>query len=675
MKINVQPSTSFHRLFIRRLFFLLFITAPAIQASAQSGIYRLLSPDHQLAIVITTGEEVSWSVLNNNTQILLPSKIALELANGEVLGRHAVVRKSSKINVDKTFSTAFYKKSSVTDRYAELTLNFSGNYSLVFRAYNDGVAYRFITRRKGELTIKDETASFHFAADHTGLFPLIQEYRVPGDRFMCSFESLYRKMNISQFPADTLAFLPALINLGEDKKLAILEADLEDYPGMFLQPEKGSPNSLQGAFAGYPVKESLFQNKLNARVDGRENFIARVNGKHQFPWRVLVLSNSDRELLNNDLVQKLASPSRIADISWIHPGKVAWDWWNDWNISHVNFKAGINTETYKYYVDFAADNKLEYIILDEGWSNDTSLMEVSPAVDLESIIHYGRQHNVGVILWSTMYAAAKNTDSVFAHYSRMGVKGFKIDFLDRDDQQMVKRVYEVAAKAARYKLLLDYHGMYKPSGLQRTYPNVINCEGVRGLENYKWSAETSVPDYDVQIPFIRMLAGPMDYTPGAMRNANKSDFRPINSMPMSLGTRCHQLAMYTVYEAPLQMLSDNPTAYRRDSICTRFIAAFPTVFDETVAIDGKLGEFAAIARRKGTTWYIGALNNWNARDLDVLLSFLGEGAYEAEVFSDGVNAERDGTDYKREMISVQQGSLLHLHLAAGGGWAAIIRKK
>ena len=675
MNINLQPSTSFHRLFVRRLLFLLFITLPVIQVSAQSGTYRLLSPDHQLAIVVTTGEEVNWSVLNNNTQILLPSKIALELDNGDVLGRYAVVRKSSKINVDKTFSTAFYKKSSVTDQYAELTLNFSGNYGLVFRAYNDGVAYRFITRRKGELTIKNETASFHFAADYSGLFPLIQEYRVPGDPFMCSFESLYRKMNISQFPADTLAFLPALINLGEDKRLAILEADLEDYPGMFLQPEKGSPNSLQGAFAGYPVKESLFQNKLNARVDGRENFIARVNGKHQFPWRVLVLSNSDRELLNNDLVQKLASPSRIADISWIHPGKVAWDWWNDWNISHVNFKSGINTETYKYYIDFAADNKLEYIILDEGWSNDTSLMEVSPAVDLESIIHYGRQHNVGVILWSTMYAAAKNTDSVLAHYSRMGVKGFKIDFLDRDDQQMIKRVYEVAAKAARYKLLLDYHGMYKPSGLQRTYPNVINCEGVRGLENYKWSAETSVPDYDVQIPFIRMLAGPMDYTPGAMRNANKSDFRPIHSMPMSLGTRCHQLAMYTVYEAPLRMLSDNPTAYRQDSICTRFIAAFPTVFDETVAIDGKLGEFAAIARRKGTDWYIGALNNWTARDLDILLSFLGEGKYDAEIFRDGVNAERDGTDYQREIISVQQGSSLHLHLAAGGGWAAIIRKK
>jgi alpha-glucosidase len=542
---------------------------------------------------------------------------------------------------------------------------------LIFRAYNDGVTYRFFTRRKGELTIRNETASFHFSGDPGGLFPLVQGYRDP---YMCSFESLYRKMSVSQFPADTLAFLPVLINLEEGKKLAILEADLQDYPGMFLQPEKGSLNSLQGTFAGYPVKESLSTNNLDAIAEGRENFIARVSGTRHFPWRVLLLSVSDKELLNNDMMQRLAAPSSVPDISWIRPGKVAWDWWNDWNISRVDFKAGVNTATYKYYIDFAAENKLEYIIMDAGWSSDTSLLDVSPAINLDSIITYGKSRNVGVILWSTMYALTKNTDSLFAHYSSMGVKGFKIDFLDRDDQQMVKRVYDVAAKAAKYKLVLDYHGMYKPSGLQRTYPNVLNCEGVRGLENYKWSPVTSVPEYDAQIPYIRMLAGPMDYTPGAMRNANKSGFRPINSMPMSLGTRCHQLAMYALYEAPLQMLSDNPTTYRRDSVCTNFIAAFPTVFDETVAIDGKVGEFAVVARRKGNTWYIGALNNWTARDLDVSLHFLGEGSFEAEVFSDGINAERDGTDYARQILPVQQDAVVHLHLAAGGGWAGIVSK-
>jgi alpha-glucosidase len=656
----------------KRSFLLLLLMVAGTIVHGQSGLYRLLSPDRKLAIEIATGETVRWSVMHLNTQVLLPSEIGLELDNGEVLGHHAVVIKSFKISVDKTFPTPLYKKSSVADQYNELSLTFAGNYGLIFRAYNDGVAYRFFTRRKNELTIRRETATFHFTADLTGLFPLIQEYRVAGDPYMSSFESLYRKISLSQFPADTLAFLPALINLEENKKLAILEADLDDYPGMFLQPDKNAPHSLQGAFAGYPVKESLLENKLNAKVEGRENFIAKVQGTRKFPWRVLVLSVSDKDLLNNDMMQKLASPSRVADVSWIRPGKVAWDWWNDWNISHVNFKAGVNTMTYKYYIDFAAENKLEYIIMDAGWSSDTNLLEVSPEINLDSIIAYGNARNVGVILWSTMYALTENADSLFAHYSRMGVRGFKIDFLDRDDQQMVGRVYDIAGKAAKYKLVLDYHGMYKPSGLQRTFPNVLNCEGVRGLENYKWSSVKSVPQYDVQIPYIRMLAGPMDYTPGAMRNANSYAFRPINSMPMSLGTRCHQLAMYALYEAPLQMLSDNPTTYRQDSICTRFIAAFPTVYDETVALDGVVSEFAVVARRKGNTWYIGALNNWTARDLDIPLHFLGEGSFVAEEFSDGTNAERDGTDHTRRILPVQQDVVVHVHLAAGGGWAGII---
>ncbi|MDP4211408.1 MAG: glycoside hydrolase family 97 protein [Bacteroidota bacterium] len=676
MPSNLSPLSIVNcQLSIVKFSIALFLALSGTSLQAQSGLYRLLSPDHKLAIEVATGAEVRWSVVNLNTQVLLPSEIGMELSSGEVLGRYAVVRKSQKISVNKNFATPLYKKSTVTDQYNELTLTFAGKYGLIFRAYNDGVAYRFFTRRKSMLTIRNEIAAFHFTADLTGLFPVIPEYRVPGDPFMSGFEALYRKTSLNGLTKDTLSFLPVMLNLEEGKKLAILEADLEDYPGMFLQPQKGSPNSLQAVFAGYPKAESLYRNNLNARVDERENFIAKVAGTRHFPWRVLLMSSADKELLNNDMMQKLASPSRVPDISWIRPGKVAWDWWNDWNVSHVDFKAGCNTATYKYYIDFAADYKLEYIILDESWSNDTNLLDVSPAVNLDSIIAYGSSRNVGVILWSTMYAVEKNTDSLFAHYSRMGVKGFKIDFLDRDDQQMVQRVFAVAAKAAKYKLVLDYHGMYKPSGLQRTFPNVLNCEGVRGLENYKWSHNSNVPEYDAQIPFIRMLAGPMDYTPGAMRNASESSFRPVNSMPMSQGTRCHQLAMYSLYEAPLQMLSDNPTAYRQDSLCTRFMAAFPTIFDETIAIDGTVGEFAVVARRKGNTWYVGALSNWTPRDLEIPLDFLGEGSFEAETFSDGINAERDGTDYVRQISTVQSTTSVHVHLAAGGGWAAVISKR
>jgi alpha-glucosidase len=375
------------------------------------------------------------------------------------------------------------------------------------------------------------------------------------------------------------------------------------------------------------------------------------------------------------MVFKLASPSRVNDVSWIHPGKVAWDWWNDWNISHVDFKAGINTPTYKYYIDFASANNIEYIVMDEGWSETNDIAKISPKVNLAEIVGYGKQKNVGVVLWATAYALMDRLDEVFAKYAAMGVKGFKIDFFDRDDQKMVAYTYEIARKAAEYKLMVDFHGMYKPTGLQKTYPNVIGFEGVRGMENVKWAPNDDVPRYDVTLPYVRMMAGAMDYTPGAMRNSNKANFRPVNSMPMSQGTRCHQMAMYTVFEAPLGMLSDNPTAYQKEPDCTRFIANVPTVFDETVALDGKVGEYVSIARRKNDTWYVGAMTNWNARDVTIDFSFLDDGNYEAEIFKDGINADRDATDYKREVITVTRNTRQTVSLSNGGGWTARIYPK
>jgi alpha-glucosidase len=408
-------------------------------------------------------------------------------------------------------------------------------------------------------------------------------------------------------------------------------------------------------------------------VSERAPYIAKTNAGAAFPWRVVIVSKEDKDLTNNDMVQKLGSPCRIGDISWIRPGKVSWDWWNDWNISHVDFRAGINTPTYKYYIDFAAANKLDYIIMDEGWSEPSDLLVVKPGIDLQEIIDYGKQKNVGVILWSSWTAAFRQMDSAFAKYSAMGVKGFKIDFLDRDDQKMTGSTYAIAQKAAGYKLMVDYHGMYKPDGLQRTYPNVVNFEGVKGLENVKWTPHDDVPRYDVTIPFIRMVAGPMDYTPGATRNSIKSEFHPSHSMPMSQGTRCHQLAMYVVFEAPLEMLADNPTAYMREQESTSFIAGIPTVFDETVALDGKVGEYVAIARRKGSDWFVGAMTNWDARDLVIDLSFLPAGKYTVELFQDGVNADRDATDYKRSVVGASSGDKITVHLSNGGGWAARIR--
>jgi alpha-glucosidase len=386
-----------------------------------------------------------------------------------------------------------------------------------------------------------------------------------------------------------------------------------------------------------------------------------------------VVSEQDKDLLNQDIVQKLAAAPRITDVGWIHVGQVAWDWWNHWNVSHVDFKAGINTPTYKYYIDFAAANHLPYIIMDEGWSNDLDLMKRSSKIDLQEIIDYGRQKGVGVILWATWYAVTHQLDEAFPYYSKMGVKGFKIDFIDRDDQVVIASTYKIAEVAAQNKLMVDYHGTSKPTGLQRTWPNVIGYEGVKGLENFKWADEDQ-PRYVVTIPFIRMLAGPMDYTPGAMRNATQAAYRAINDNPMSKGTRCAQLAEYVVFEAPLQMLADNPTIYMREQECTDFITSVPTTFDETVPLDGKVGEYLALARRKGDTWFIGAMTNWTPRSLTIDCSFLPAGEYEAVVFKDGVNADRDATDYKKETIRFSSGDKLPVQLLGGGGWVARIQK-
>ena len=655
----------------------LIIVLSSFSVSAQKlKSFQLKSPDGKITAIINVTKGLSWSVKHENTQVITPSAISLSLSNGEVLGKDAVISNSKLSSVQSNIPTVLYKKAIVPDNYNQLIINFKNNYGVVFRAYNDGVAYRFTANRKDSLIINSEQSEFNFDNDYRTLIPYVREPRYNGDKFQTSFEALYEDKKISEFLKDTLGMLPSLIELNDGKKAVIVEADLEGYPGMYLQTNPGTANGLHGVYAPYPLTERGGGfNGINFIVTGRANFIARTSGTRNFPWRAVVISTSDKELLNNDMVYKLASPPRMSDVSWIRPGKVAWDWWNDWNISHVDFKSGINTPTYKYYIDFAAANNIEYIVMDEGWSVKYDLDKISEKINLEEIINYGRQKNVGVILWATAHAFMGKLDEELPKYAKMGVKGFKVDFFDRDDQKMVDFIYDLARKAAENKLMVDMHGMYKPTGLQRTYPNVIGFEGVRGMENVKWAPNDDVPRYDVTLPYIRMIAGAMDYTPGAMRNSNKSNFRPINSMPMSQGTRCHQMAMYTVFEAPLGMLSDNPTIYQKEPECTNFISKVPTVFDETVALDGKVGDYAAIARRKNDTWYAGAMTNWNARDITIDFSFLGDGNYEAEIFKDGINADRDATDYKREVIAVTKNTKQTISLSTGGGWTARIYPK
>ena len=392
-----------------------------------------------------------------------------------------------------------------------------------------------------------------------------------------------------------------------------------------------------------------------------------------------MVSTSDSQLAVNDMVWKL-SPKQDAgtDYGWVKPGKVAWDWWNDWNLYGVDFKAGINNETYKYYIDFASTRGIAYVILDEGWAVNlqADLFQVIPEIDIQELVDYGKERGVGIILWAGYWAFNRDMEKVCRHYSEMGVKGFKVDFMDRDDQLMVNFHARAAETAARYDLMLDFHGTYKPTGLSRRWPNVVNYEGVHGLEQMKWRPkECDQVTYDVTVPFIRMAAGPMDYTQGAMRNASKSNYRPVYNEPMSQGTRCRQLAEYVVFDSPLNMLCDSPSNYIAEAECTEFIAACPETWDESLGVNGEIGKYITIARRSGDAWYVGALTNWDERDITLDLSFLGEGEWSLDIFQDGPNAEKAARDYVHTTATVPADRKITAHLAPGGGWAAKITRK
>jgi alpha-glucosidase len=654
---------------VAALLFTVIIFTSLIDAQ-KTGHYEVKSPDGLVVLMVNAGSKLEWSVSFKEKQVIAPSPVSMTLETGEILGDNAVIKNARTESINIKFEAINYRRKVVSDVCNQLILSCKGDFGIIFRVYNDAVAYRFFTGKKGEIIIRNEEANFNFPEDYKSFIPIQWDYR-DGKIFNSSFEALYREIKISGFPKDSLAFLPVLVDLGNSVKAEILEVDLEDYPGMYLDLNK-TGKGFKGVFAPYPLE--IYVKGLNIIPSKRADYIARTKGPRNFPWRIVVITSQDIDLLNCDIVQKLASPTRLSDISWIKPGQVSWDWWNDNNISHVDFRSGINTSTYKYYIDFASANGIPYIIIDAGWTTEQDLTKTIPDINLEEIIKYGKQKNVGVILWASWKAVQQQMDKIFPYYSSMGIKGFKIDFFDRDDQLVVASTYEIAKLAAQNHLLVDYHGIYKPTGLQRTYPNVVGIEGVKGMENVKWANE-NVPRYDVTLPYIRNLAGPMDYTPGAMRNSSQENFRPVFSMPMSKGTRCHQLAMYVVFEVPLQMLSDNPTIYMKEQECTDFITSVPTTFDETIPLAGEVAEYVAIARKKNNTWYVGAMTDWSPRELTIDFSFLEDGEYQATVYRDGINADRDATDYLKEIINIRSGDKLNIKLSNGGGWAARIEKK
>lgn len=652
--------------------------------------YKLTSPDGKLAVSIETEQVLTWAITHEGTTVLMPSGLWMETDAGD-MGLNMKVKGIKRKGASGKEQGASGKEDLST--FNELTLK-CDDYNVVFRAYNDGAAYRFESNKKA-LKVEKENSFFNFEADYKAFVPYVNDNR-GGERWCYSFESYYDEVMLSKMYQDSLAISPLAVCLPDGKKAVIMDAGVEDYPGMYLMRDKNNDNTLMAAFPPYPTETQIGGfDRLNIMPTKRADYIAKCNKARTFPWRAVVVTTSDKQLLTCNMAQRLAPECRIKDTSWIKPGKVAWDWWNNLNLTGVDFEAGINTDTYKYFIDFAKNNHLEYIIIDEGWSSPESLMTLSDKIDLPTLIAYAKERGIGIILWSSWRnmigrvegrepnsESQECMDKVMAHYAQMGIAGFKVDFFDRDDQIAISSAYEVAACAARHHLLLDLHGL-KPFGIQYAYPNILNFEGVKGLENSKWEPRAGngplhdQPRYDVTAPYLRMLAGPMDYTPGAMSNATRDQFFGNNDHPMSQGTRVHQMAMYTIFNAPLQMLADSPTKYEKEQECTDFISQIPTTFDETIALGGEIGEYIALAKRKGDTWYVAAMTNWKERDITIDLSDItrqtSATTLTANIFADGRNAHREATDYKHSTTTVGSKDKLSIHLAPGGGWTAIVK--
>jgi alpha-glucosidase len=643
----------------RTLILILFALYSAAWTYAKD--YKVSSPDGKISLKVSVETGIKWSVNHEGKELFTNSKIAMILAGGKVLGENERVRKTEVRSLNDIIKPVVAnKRSEITDNCNVLTITFSSGFALQFRAYNDGVAYRFETTLKDEITVKNEISEFVFPSESFSWYPLETSFMSHNERtfIYSSLDTLVNKH---------LASLPTLFQINGANVL-ITESDIEDYPGMWLVG--AGSGKISGTWSRYPETEILSRDR-DLLVTARKDFIAVTKGTRSFPWRVFVITPSDIKLLESDLVFKLAPPNKITDTRWIKPGHVAWDWWNANNIYGVDFKAGINNETYKYYIDFASRNGIEYIILDEGWYPLGNVLAQIPGIDVPELCRYAESKNVGVILWVVWKTFWDNIDEATALYEKWGAKGVKVDFMQRDDQKIVNFYHEAARKAAEHHLLIDFHGAYKPDGMGRTWPNALTREGVKGMENNKWSKDIT-PGHDVTIPFTRMVAGPMDYTPGAMVNMDKANFRPNFNRPESQGTRAHQVALYVIYESPLQMLSDSPSNYIREQESTDFILKIPVVWDDIIGIDGKIGEYLLLARRSGKNWFIGAITNWTSRDMDLDLSFLPTGNYTIDIFQDGINADRQTEDYKHLKNSIKSGDKMKIHLAPGGGWAAKI---
>lgn len=621
---------------------------------------ELNSPDGKNTIEIFPENEIHYSVKRNGETVISNSPISMHVGD-EKWGINSKFKKAKHETFNTDIELTIPRKSKkLHDHYNTLILQYH-SFDIEFRAYNDGIAYRFIGRKDKEKPVISESVIFNFPEDY-------ETYTLLTQKLQNWFEEDYTITSITSLPQDSFSITPVMVNAGSCK-LLLAEANLVNYPGLYLQP---SGKSFKGVFANYPHTEEIMEHGNKLYATERENYLVKTNTKRGFPWRVVGIFENDADILNSDLTYLLSDEeSPEYDFSWVKPGKVLWDWWNGRNIYKVDFVSGINTETYLYMIDYAAKHGIEYVLLDEGWSDRDDLMKLNPEVDIPSICKYAVSKNVGVMLWAKWINVDRQMDLAFDQFSEWGVKGVKIDFMDRNDARMVNFFYDVADNAAKHKLLLDFHGSYICKGLRRKYPNVMTREGVVGLEYNLWSNRATVK-HDLIIPYLRMWAGPMDYTPGAMLNAHDETFSSNQKEPMSHGTRSHQVAMYVVYESALQMISDSPTKYDDNQESFNFIKEIPTVWDETIPLAGKIGEYIVIARRAGDIWFVGAMNGEEPVELEIDLSFLGSGQRQLTAHADGINAFKQAKDFRIISEKIEAGQKLKIEMSKGGGYTAII---
>ncbi|QES89120.1 glycoside hydrolase family 97 protein [Rhizosphaericola mali] len=649
------------------LFFSIFI----FQNSFAQQAYTLQSPNNKLKANISISDSIRWNLSEDGSVVIKSGVAALAVEQYGVIGWNEKVKSLKKHSAkDIIYPTIPIRSKSIANNYNDLIIQLKSGSAIDFRLFNNGIAYSWITNFKDSINVTNEIVDIEFPSNKRVFWGSDNENKY----LQSHYEQIFKETYLESVTDKQDACLPLYVGDKNNPKVLISESNLLDYSNLFFLGTNST--KIHGVFPKVIAKDTLYGDR-GTKILENHNYIARTIGTRSFPWRVFMVANQDKDLLENNLVFQLASPNVLKETDWIKPGLVAWDWWNDNNIYGVNFKSGINNDTYKYYIDFAAKYKLPYLVLDEGWSKSTwDITHNANNIDVEELVRYGKSKNVDIILWTLWQPMDKDMETVLDTYQKWGVKGVKVDFMARADQYMVNFYERLASTAAKHRLMVDLHGAYKPVGLNRKYPNIVSYEGVKGLENYKWTDEEANPPHDVTIPFTRMVVGPMDYTPGAMRNVIKKNYKANVEMPMSEGTRAHQVAMYAVYESPLQMLADNPSNYLKDSSCTAYMTNFPTTWDSTVAIDGDIKEFVLVARKHGNNWYIGGLNNWNKRELDFKLDFLDKNTnYKVQIFKDGVNADKFAEDYILETAHWKQNDAVHISMQSGGGWSAILTKE